>query len=137
MERVRLPELAAELHVPGTSFLAIDRLRRLPGGEVVSLERSRLPWLSEFAPVVSAGLYQGSLTATLAALGLRAAGARERVELVRLDAADAAALCAEPGAAYLACTRTRYGRHGHPIERATSVLDPRHFRLETSYGYLP
>ncbi len=137
MERVTLPELAAELRVPDTSFLAIDRRRRLPGGEVVSLERSRLPWLSEFGPVIGSGLHQDSLTATLAVLGLRPAGAREKIELIRLDAADAVALCAEPGAAYLACTRTRYGRDGRPIERATSILDPRHFSLETSYGYLP
>ena len=137
LEQVRLPQLAAQLGVPGTSFLAIDRRRRLPGGEVVSLERSRLPWLREFASVVSSGLHQGSLTATLTALGLRPAGARERVELVRLDAADAAALCARAGAAYLACTCTRYGRDGRPMERATSVLDPRYFSLETSYGYLP
>jgi len=137
MERVWLPELAADLRVSGTSFLALDRRRRLPGGEVVSLERSRLPWLTEFGQVLTDGLYQGSLTTTLAALGLRPAGARERVEVVELDAADAAALGAEPGAVYLACTRTRYRRDGQPIERATSVLDPRHFSLETSYGYLP
>jgi GntR family transcriptional regulator len=137
MERLWLPELAAELRVPDTGFLALDRRRRLPGGEVVSLERSRLPWLPEFESVVTSGLYQGSLTATLAALGLRSAGARERVELVKLDTADAVALCAEPGAAYLACTCTRYSRDGRPIERVTSVLDPRHFSLETSYGYLP
>jgi len=137
MERVWLPELAAELRVSGTSFLALDRRRRLPGGEVVSLERSRLPWLPEFGPVVTDGLYQGSLTATLTALGVRPAGARERVEVVELDAADADALGAEPGAVYLACICTRYRRDGQPVERVTSVLDPRHFSLETSYGYLP
>jgi GntR family transcriptional regulator len=137
MERDWLPELAAELRVASTSFLAIDRRRKLPSGQVVSLEHSRLPWLPEFGPVITSGLYQGSLTATLAGLGLRPAGARERVEVVALDAADAAALCAEPGAAYLSCTCTRYHRDGRPIERVTSVLDPRHFSLETSYGLLP
>jgi GntR family transcriptional regulator len=137
LEQVLLPELAAELSVPGPGFLALDRRRWLPTGEIVSLERSRVPWQAGFAAVVESGLYQGSLNATLAAFGLRPAGGRERVGLIRLDAEDASALCAEPGAAFLACTCTRYQRDGRPVERVTTLLDPRHFSLETSYGYLP
>lgn len=137
LEKASLPELAAELRVPGPGFLALDRRRRLPTGEIVSLERSRVPWRPGFAAVVESGLYHDSLTATLAAFGLRPAGGRERVELIRLDAEDAGALGAEPGAPFLACTCTTHQRDGRPVERVTTVLDPRHFSLETSYGNLP
>lgn len=137
LDRLVLPDLAAELGLPDPGFLALDRRRRLPTGELVSLERSRLPWRAGFADVLRTGLYQDSLTATLTTFGLRPVGGEEQLALVHLGAADADALEAAPGAAFLACTCTTYGRDGVPIERVTTLLDPGHFSLQTSYGYLP
>ena len=137
LERIRSRALATQLHVRSNSFLALDRRRRLPAGEIVSLERIRLPWRGELDAVVLKGLRAGSLTATLAELGLRSVGWAERVELAWLDDDDAAALHARTGDPFLACARTSYLPDGRPLEYVTSLLDPRHFRLEISGGYVP
>jgi GntR family transcriptional regulator len=137
LEWITAPAVAAELGLPDSRFLALDRCRRLQTGETVSLERSRLPWREELDDLVLDDLRAGSLTATLADLGLRPAGWTERVELGRLDQDDAAALDARAGDPFLSCTRTAYLADGGPVEHVVSLLDPRHFRLELAYGQLP
>lgn len=137
LERITSRSLAHKLKLRDRSFLALDRRRRLPSGEIVSLERSRLPWRTELDAIVADRLGAGSLTATLTAMGLRAAGWSERVELVWLDADDAAALETQPGDPFLACFRTSYLADKHPIEHVITLLNPQHFRLELSYGLVP
>lgn len=137
LERVASRSLAVELKLQDRSFLALDRRRRLPTGEIVSLERSRLPWRAEFDAIMIDRLAAGSLTATLAAMGLRAVGWHERIELVWLDAEDAAALERQPGDPFLACLRTSYLSDKRPIEHVITLLAPEHFRLEVSYGAVP
>ena len=129
--------LAAELKLRDHRFLALDRRRRLPTGEIVSFERSRLPWREELGAVVLDDLRAGSLTATLDGLELRAAGWTEGVALAWLEDDEAAALEARVGAPFLACSRTSYMADAELLEHVTSLLEPRHFRLELSYGYLP
>jgi|1186.fasta_scaffold06179_3 GntR family transcriptional regulator len=137
LEWLPAPPLAAELGLDDARFLALDRRRRLPTGETVSLERSRLPWRPELDSLVLDELRAGSLTTTLAGLGLRPAGWTERVELAWVDRDDAAALDAPVGDPFLSCTRTSYLADGRPLEHVVSLLDPRHFRLELAYGQLP
>lgn len=137
LERITAPTLAVELNLPDPSFLALDRRRRLPTGEVVSLQRSRLPWRPELEAVVAHDLREGSLTATLAAMDLPTVGWSERVELVWLNAEDAAALDTQPGVPFLACFRTSYLADKAPVEHVITLLDPQHFRLELSFGLVP
>jgi GntR family transcriptional regulator len=137
LEWITAPAVAAELGRTDARFLALDRRRRLPTGETVSLERSRLPWRAELDGLVLDDLRGGSLTSALAGLGLRAAGWTERVELGWADQDDAAVLDARVGDPFLSCTRTAFLADGRPLEHVVSLLDPRHFRLELAYGQLP
>jgi GntR family transcriptional regulator len=137
LEWTTVPSLAAELGLPDSRFLALDRRRCLLTGETVSLERSRLPWREELAGLVLDDLRAGSLTTALAGLGLRAAGWTERVELGWVDRDEAAVLDARVGDPFLSCTLTAYLAGGRPLEHVVSLLDPRHFRLELAYGQLP
>jgi GntR family transcriptional regulator len=137
LEQITSAVLAAELTVHDHRFLALDRRRRLATGEIVSLERIRLPWCDELDALVLDDLRVGSVTATLAEVGLRPAGWAEHVELAWVDDDDAAALEAEAGEPYLACARTSYLPGGRPLEQVTSLLEPRHFRLQLNCGYVP
>jgi len=137
LEWITSRTLAAELKLLDHRFLALDRRRRLQTGEIVSLERSRLPWREELRVVALDDLRAGSLTATLARVGFRAAGWTEQVELAWLGEDDAAVLDARAGAPFLACSRTSYLADGRPLEHVVSLLEPRHFRLELRCGDLP
>jgi len=134
LARVSEPRLAAELKLPHATFIAIDRVRELSGsGRVVSIERSRVPHRPELDALVSGGLVDGSLSATLQAAGLRPASGEEWAEVHCLGEADARLAGAPAGTPFLRTRRLVRGAGGEIIEHVVSLLDPRHFALHLAF----
>ncbi|WP_030741298.1 GntR family transcriptional regulator [Streptomyces sp. NRRL F-5135] len=133
LEAVRDPGLAGELGLEGHDFMALDRLRILPGGAPVALERSRVPLLPALAEVPARGLVDGSLTRTLAAAGIRATHGDEWASVTRLDADEAALLRRDEGDVFLRTRRVSRGPEGDVVEHVTSLLDPARFELHLGF----
>jgi GntR family transcriptional regulator len=134
LARVSEPRLAAELELPEADFIAIDRVRELSGsGRVVSIERSRVPRRPELDLIVSGGLVNGSLSATLKAAGLKANSGEEWAEVECLGNADAKLAGAPAGTPFLRTRRLVRGAGGEIIEYVVSLLDPRHFALHLAF----
>ncbi|MGY1434987.1 GntR family transcriptional regulator [Streptomyces reniochalinae] len=134
LEAVRDRALGAELGLASDRFLAVDRMRSLADGARVSLERSRVPLAPGLEEVPRTGLVDGSLTATLAAVGLVVASGEQRATAVPLDAADAAQLQRPEGTSFLRVTRIGRAPAGAVLEHVVSLLDPARFELRTSFG---
>ncbi|GAB2812068.1 GntR family transcriptional regulator [Streptomyces daliensis] len=126
--------LAAELGLSDARFLALDRLRTLPDGAHVSLERSRVPLHPGLEEVPERGLSDGSLTRTLAEAGLVVASGEQRATAVPLAPGDAATLGRPSGTSFLRVRRTGRGPDGGLVEHVVSLLDPAHFELRTRFG---
>ncbi|WP_138465849.1 GntR family transcriptional regulator [Poseidonocella sp. HB161398] len=123
-------------HIPaGTEVLAVDRLRfREETGQGLTLERARVPWRADLAPVLEAGLEQGSLSRTLAARGLVPASGEERANvLLSLPAADAALMGRRPGEPMLRLRRLTRDAEGGIVEFVESLLDPGVFGLHVEF----
>lgn len=133
-ERVDDPALAREFDLADPSFLALERVRSLSSGEAISLERSRVPWRSDFTRVLREGLVEDSLQRTLEAHGRHAVGGAEAVSLVHLSAKDAELLGRTQGDAFLATQRTVHDGAGALVERVDSLLHPEHFKLQFNFG---
>ncbi|MGS2591497.1 GntR family transcriptional regulator [Streptomyces hebeiensis] len=133
LETVRDPGLAGELGLEGHDFMALDRLRILPGGAPVALERSRVPLLPALAEVPARGLVDGSLTRTLAAAGIRATHGDEWASVTRLDAGEATLLRRGEGDVFLRTRRVSRGPEGDVVEHVTSLLDPARFELHLGF----
>ena len=134
LARVNEPQLAAELNLPRADFIAIDRVRELShSGRVVSIERSRVPHLVQLDSIVSGGLVDGSLSATLLAAGLRAESGEEWAEVVCLGKADAKLAGTPNGTPFLRTRRLVRDAEGKVIEYVVSLLDPRHFALHLDF----
>ncbi|GIH18836.1 GntR family transcriptional regulator [Rugosimonospora africana] len=136
LDRVADPELAGALSLPAPDFLAVDRIRHIESGSAISYERSRLPWSPSFEAVLRDGLVDGSLSRTMHRHGIHPVGGRETLSLARLDADQARLLERDEGAPFLHTARTVFVAGGGVAERVTSLLDPDHFRLETTFGEL-
>ncbi|WP_369202770.1 GntR family transcriptional regulator [Streptomyces sp. PU-14G] len=134
LEAVRDRALGAELGLESDWFLAVDRMRSLADGARVSLERSRVPLSPGLEEVPRTGLVDGSLTATLATVGLVVASGEQRATAVPLDAADAAQLLRPEGTSFLRVTRIGRSPAGTVLEHVVSLLDPARFELRTSFG---
>ncbi|MGR3935814.1 GntR family transcriptional regulator [Streptomyces sp. BRA346] len=137
LEAVRDERLAGELGIEGAEFLALDRLRILPEGTPVSLERSRVPLLPALADVPLRGLVDGSLTKTLAAAGVRATHGDEWASVSGLDADQAGLLRRAEGDLFLRTRRVSRGADGSVVEHVTSLLDPARFQLHLGFGEPP
>lgn len=137
LETVTDPGLARRLNLPGDAFLAVDRIRILPDGLRVSLERSRVPLHDGLEEVPGQGLVEGSLTATMARAGLVVASGEQRATAVPLDADDACLLLRDEGTSFLRVTRVGRTLAGTPVEHVVSLLDPERFELRTSFGEAP
>jgi len=110
LDRIIDTVLAQDLGLAEAVFLALDRVRSTRYGEVISLERSRLPWRNGFADVLRRGLVErASLQRTLEAIGIRSIAGSEAVQLARLSAAEAALLGRAEGDAFL-CHSTNRAR---------------------------
>jgi GntR family transcriptional regulator len=120
--------------VESSSFFAIDRVRTLTGGPVVSLERSRIPGLDGMLDLPAHGLVGGSLNATLASAGLVADHGEEWVSAEPLNDADAAQLERRPGEWFLRARRVSWTVDGNLVEHVESLLDPLRFQLHLRFG---
>lgn len=128
------PRADARLGLPGT-YLRIDRLRWCrKSAQGISLERSRLPWRDSFAPVLTDGLRDGSLSATLADLGLATASGQEIVGVVpALTQVDATIMGRQPGAPMLRLERVTKTAGEEVLEYVESILDPARFGLRIDF----
>lgn len=133
-DEVSDPELAAELGLASDAFIALDRVRRLPDGHGVSLERSRVPATGSLAGLPERGLEEGSLSRVLAGAG-RITESGEGVVSVRgLDAAEAQILHRSPGESFLRLNQVYRAADGSVVEQVTSLLDPARFELHVRSG---
>lgn len=137
LEAVRDVRLAEELGIEGAEFLALDRLRILPEGTPVSLERSRVPLLPALVDVPLRGLLEGSLTKTLTAAGVRATHGDEWASVAGLDADEATLLRRPEGDLFLRTRRVSREADGRVAEYVTSLLDPARFELHLGFGETP
>lgn len=127
------PELSARVGVESPRFLAIDRVRRLPVGSAVSLERSRIPATDALGNVPDHGLVEGSLTKTMRKAGLVPVSGEQWVQLLPLTR-DAATIFERPvGTAFVHAVRITRDAANHTVEHVTSILDPDHFRIHTTF----
>ena len=74
------------------------------------------------------------MSRTIADAGLHPAAGRETVEVVPLCRDDADLLKVSPSTPFLCCERTTYDVSGQTAGHVTSYLDPRHFRLQLTFG---
>jgi GntR family transcriptional regulator len=116
-------------------YLCLDRLRHSQdAGCGISLERSRLPWRDVFARILHNGLTAGSLSRTLADLGLAAEGGEELASVIpALSAVDAAVMGRPPGEPMLRLQRMTRAEDGSTLEYVESILDPERFGLRMEF----
>jgi GntR family transcriptional regulator len=125
--RVRLVGISAV----SDDVALVERVRELAAGAVISYERSYVPALPG---LLEEGLVDGSLTATLARVGLIAHHGEQRVGCRRVDAAEAAVLGCEAGAWFLRTRKSSWTVAGDWVEHVDSLLDPAHFELSLAFG---
>jgi GntR family transcriptional regulator len=109
-------------------------LRAIVGGEVISLERSRLPAIDELADLPDRGLDGNSVTATLSRVGLHLDHGEQRLRGRPLDAEEATLLGRPAGTWFLHASRTSWTPDNRFAEHVDSLLDPRHFELSLTYN---
>jgi GntR family transcriptional regulator len=128
------PTLATELGEKQPRFIAIDRLRSIVGGPVISYERSRVPATPALLAAVGRGEAAGSLTEMLISTGHVAATGQQWVEVRMLDDADAALLGRATGDPFLWSRCITRNAVGELVEHVESLLDPAHFRLHFQFS---
>ncbi|GAA3562726.1 GntR family transcriptional regulator [Amycolatopsis ultiminotia] len=131
IERVTDEDLARRFG--GTAFIAVRRRRR-DRERPVSYEVSCLPAAGSLADLPEHGLRNDSLTATLAAAGLRAERGEQWIGTEALTAETAEVLERREGELFLQATRTSTDARGGLVEHVISLLDPAHFRFHLTFG---
>jgi GntR family transcriptional regulator len=116
-------------------MLSVDRLRfREETGKGLSLERARVPWRTDFAPLLKDGLDGGSLNATLAARGLVPASGEEWASVLPTLSTEDATILERPEASpMLRLRRLTRDAAGNPVEFVESLLDPELFGLHMTF----
>jgi len=130
-------EDAALAHALGESsdrFIAIDRLRSIVGGRVISSERSRVRSTPRVAEAVAAGKAAGSLTRMLLEADLVASTGEQWVEVRVIGGPDATVLDRAPGEAFLWSRCVTRNTVGELVEHVESLLDPAHFSLHFQFS---
>lgn len=126
--------LAARVGQSAARFIAIDRTRALRStGDIISIERSRVPHRPALRHVVKNGLTRNSLSLTLREAGLTPASGEEWAEIECLAAADAVIAGVAAGTPFLRTRRLVRDGEGRVIEYVVSLLDPRHFALHLEF----
>ncbi|OON82180.1 GntR family transcriptional regulator [Streptomyces tsukubensis] len=133
-ERITDPELAEELGTADDGFIALDRVRRLPDGVGVSLERSRVPAVPALADLPERGLVEGSLNRTLLAAGRVSESSEAWLSVTGLDAADAALIGRPADAPFIRLAQVFRDADSEVVEHVTSLLDPSRFQLHVQTG---
>ncbi len=134
MELIHDAELAARLGLDDDEFLALDRVRVVVDGPAISLERARVPVVGPLRAAPHDGLVGESLTATLHAAGRYADHGEERIDVLALDAEQAALLGRSPGDTFLHTQRTSRTLRGELVEHTDSLLDPARFQIRLQFG---
>jgi GntR family transcriptional regulator len=134
LARVCDDALAVSLDISTPDFIAIDRVRRLPDGRAISLERSRVPLTPDTEDLPTRGLIDDSLTRSLADRGLVGARGEQRVNARPLSAVEAGILGRTESDWFLHAVRTTRSTTGRLVEHVDSVLDPVHFELRLEFG---
>jgi len=127
------PELAAEVRTPSMSFVAVDRVRRMPDGTAVSLERSRVPSVGSLARLSQDGLDDQSLTSALRAANLVPHSGEQWLSVVQVSGEDARLLGVADGQPFLHSVRITRDAGGHFVEKVVSLLSPERFRLHAKF----
>jgi GntR family transcriptional regulator len=133
LELVHEPELAQRFDLPSAECVAVDRLRSLDDGQVISIERSRIPAVGALRELPARGL-NGSLYAALREVGLVPAQGEEWVELTRAAEPDIELFGCAAGKLYLHTRRLSRNSDGDFVEHVESLLDPDRFRLHLRFG---
>jgi GntR family transcriptional regulator len=134
IDLIRDEHLAQQLQLPGDEVIALDRVRCVPEGVAVSLERSRVPAQGNLRELPANGLRGGSLQSALRDAGLVPHHGEETVDVGFLSANDAQLLGRRAGEAFLHTRRTSWTSAGQWVEQVESLLDPEHFRLRFALG---
>lgn len=134
LEIISDPSLAETLGLESPEFIALDRARtNADDGHAISIEHSRIPMIPEIENLPVRGLRDGSLHATLREAGLFPDHGEEWIDVVALNADDAAILRCEPGTMFLRTRRVIRTREGQVMEHITSLLNPSHFALHREF----
>nr|WP_304363729.1 UTRA domain-containing protein [Jiella sp. LLJ827] len=134
LEIISDPSLAETLGLESAEFIALDRARtNADDGHAISIEHSRIPMIPEIENLPVRGLRDGSLHATLREAGLFPDHGEEWIDVVALNAEDAAILSCEPGTMFLRTRRVIRTREGQVMEHITSLLNPSHFALHREF----
>ena len=126
--------LASELGEQSQRFVAIDRLRSIVDGPIISYEQSRVPASDAVMEAVARGDAGGSLTRMLVDTGLVAATGQQWVEVRMLADDDARLLERTAGDAFLWSRCVTRNAVGELVEHVDSLLDPAHFRLHFQFS---
>lgn len=132
-EEVQDAALAATLGEPSARFIAIDRLRSIVHGPVISYERSRVRSTPRVAAAVAAGKAAGSLARMLLEADQVASIGEQWVEVRMLDATEAELLDRASGTAFLWSRCVTRNAVGELVEQVESLLDPAHFSLHFQF----
>lgn len=127
------PGTDQELNERFGALYAVRRRRRDPE-RPVSYEVAHVPAAGALADLPGQGLRNGSLTATLAAAGLRAESGEQWIGTEALTAETATVLERTEGELFLHATRTSTDAGGNLVEHVVSLLDPVHFRFHLTFG---
>lgn len=124
------PALALLLQQDLSRFIAVDRIRWLKDtGEVISIERSRIPFLDELKNVKLDASADGAVSNILREGGLTGDSGEEWADIEYLSVEDAAQMCIPAGSPVLHTRRLVRDTTGRVIEYVSSLLHPKHFAL--------
>ncbi|BBI49917.1 GntR family transcriptional regulator [Vreelandella olivaria] len=135
LQIVRQPMDLAVQQFTAEYVLAVDRIRfRKDTGRALTLERSRVPWRDDFAPILAEGLENGSLSQTLEARHLSPASGEEWANVLpALTPEDAALMGRAAGEPMLRLRRLTRTVSGDIVEYVESLLDPGLFGLHMEF----
>ena len=128
------PALADRLGLESPEVIVIERVRQLPDGTAISLERSRIPALDALRDLPERGLDNGSISTTLNRAGLYVDHCEQRLRGRPLSPGEAALLDRPHGTWFLHTTRTSWTADDRFAEHADELLDPDHYELSLSYN---
>ena len=138
IEIIKDAALAKMLKQNVSVFIAIDRTRSIKGkgkskDRIISIERSRVPYLDELQELPLRGLTNGSLSQTLRESGLIGNSGEEWAEIECLSKPDAKLVDVPAATPFMRTRRLLRDENGRLIEYVISLLDPQHFALHLEF----
>lgn len=133
IEREDDPGLASRLGLESSEVVVIERVRQLPDGTAISLERSRIPALDSLRDLPERGLDNDSISVTLNRAGLYLDHCEQHLRGRPLTPVEAGHLNRPDNTWFLHTTRTSWTADDRFAEHADELLDPDHYELSLSY----